>query len=171
MSAPVTTRYKLYRNYCMELNKYDPEPASPLAIHLRASNVADTYLSDPDFFCWKDIVYRDKIVGFLIVGYNLYLHGPGLYICEAYTAPEYRKKNLMTSAVDEVMAAYDGGPVFMEIFDANNTAKTFWKNIMAKLSVSLVNTAPSHHVSEGLTEYFYYKNKNQLKDVNSVVME
>lgn len=153
MFGPDRIRHSLYLEYCKELNQYDPKPCSPLAIRMRAGNVADTYITDPEFFSWKDIICNGKVVGFLITGKNLHLHGHGLYICEAYVSPEYRKMGLMTSAVDETVAVYSGGPIFMEIFDANEIAKTFWKNTMNKLHVSLVNIESFN----GLSEYFYCK--------------
>ena len=132
-------RILLYRAYCMELRQYD-DSGMPYSFE-RADNVADIYISNPNFE-WKDIYCENKLSGFLITSRNLnHIHGKGLYFCEAYMVPWLRRKGIMEEEVLKVLDPYKG-PVYMEIYEKNQTAHLFWKEISNRSGLSLVRNTP-----------------------------
>ncbi len=154
-------RKDMYIDYCNELDVYDPHHSDRFSVfsRLSAERVCRSYMRRKAFK-WIDIYSNNGIlIGFLIVARNLRLHGDGLYICEAYIIPEFRKNGYMTTEVNRHLQGYEGN-VFFEIYDKNNRAINYWTNRMNKHSASLLGTNESFSGVEGLTEYHYYKNRS-----------
>ncbi len=121
-------RILLYEQYCVELELYDEEEIDYTSD--TAQKVAEVYLKQPCFE-WIDIFYCGILVGFLIIGRNLDIHGNGFYICEAFVLPRYRRKGLMTAAVKKALDGYHG-MVYYEVFRRNLIALAFWRSIFTE---------------------------------------
>lgn len=144
---------KMYYDYCRELDQYAKEKDDS---RKHAYQVAEIYLSEPEFE-WIDIISENTVCGFLIIGKDLkHVHGKGLYICEAYVVPEKRNRKLMTNAVREVLVKIQPKFIYMEIFDNNTGARRFWESRMKEINAILIGTQQSTQCKE-INEYIYLK--------------
>jgi len=153
----IQARKTLYMDYCHELDSYDPEHEDFLHYFTRfkAIRSCKAYMKKKGFE-WIDIYNKANIlIGFLIIGRDLSIHGEGLYICEAYIMPEERSRGYMSSEINNILKE-NAGNVYMEIFDLNKRAVRFWRNRMSDYSAMLVDKNTSFSKVPGLTEYHYY---------------
>ena len=151
--ASIAERLKMYVDYCMELDRYDmdPEPRN----YSKAIEYAMGYMDASDQgrgYRWLDIFHDDKPAGFLILGYDLPVHGIGLYICEAYILPELRNRGLMTQAVTKRLLK--GNKLYLTIYDKNTDARQFWANLLKNAKAELVSEELIDEVA-GMSEYVY----------------
>lgn len=122
------TKHALYKEYCCELDLFRPIPLAP------TDNVIDSwcddYISGSDC-TWRNIFDDDtqEMVGFLIIGkMGDEKHPESDYsIAQAYVKPEYRKRGLMTRAVNEYITKHTGIYSLL-VLRNNKKAASFWKN-------------------------------------------
>ena len=117
-------KIKLYTDYCLELEQYDPIAED--FPYDKAREVAESYYAHPAFD-WISITDGDEEVGFLITAHDLDVFGKGLYICEAYVEEAHRRKGLMTATVQKALSNCKTAHlvVHLETF-LGNPAASFW---------------------------------------------
>ena len=147
---PLKDRLALYREYCQELKQYDKDP-SPWDMK-QAADYAESCIRGRGYE-WLDI-YQDNILcGFLILGYDLPVHGNGLYICEAYVKPDFRERGLMSDLVRNKLRSRKG-KIYLTIYDKNLYAQEFWGTLLRDCRAGMLCQNVVNETS-GLTEYTF----------------
>lgn len=138
---------ELYKEYCKELSQYDNEEFE------EGSDVEmlDAYLQ-MDGCKVIEIKQDKKLVGFLITLQNSFMYKE-LKICEAYILPEYRRKGLMTKAVNKAVNRIEHKNVKMLVYD-KNPAKVFWKKLLSDMGYKNLAMFP---FTENITEYYFWR--------------
>lgn len=147
---PRKERINMYRDYCNELQQYDADP-TPWDMR-QALGCCENYMRDKAFE-WVDIYQDGVLCGFLVIGYDLPNHGEGVYICEAYVKPGYRRNGLMSEAVRSKLRS-KRGKIYLSIFDKNVYAQEFWGALLRDCRAGMMYQEVVNEGS-GLTEYTF----------------
>ena len=129
LTASDRIRVNLYNDYCKELDLYDEHPVPG-----DGTRQALRYLRGQAGTRWIDIRCEKKIVGFLILfsaSFAGVMYSPHfIHICEAFVAPEYRNRGLMSKAVEQALNGFEMD-VTLEVFK-KNPARDFWVSMLEK---------------------------------------
>ena len=124
-------KHRLFWAYVQELNTFRPGNEET---EEEAREVCDRYISSPDC-TWKNIFAPDtqELVGFLILGKAGKEKHPdsGRAIAEAYVAPEYRGRGLMTAAIDDYESRHRCVYSLL-VLKNNEKALRYWQKAFGK---------------------------------------
>ena len=119
-------KHALYQKYVKELNTFrktsvqmpENEVRKTCDEYIQASNSSWHNIYDPE---------SKALVGFLIIGKEFPEKHPDSLrsVAQAYVLPEYRKKGLMTAAMEDYMTRHRGIYSLL-ILTGNEYAKYFW---------------------------------------------
>lgn len=119
-------KHRMYRDYCRELDRFRKNPLA--AADAEIDKWCEEYISSR-YSTWQNIFSDDgKPVGFLIIGKaGNEKHPDAAYgISQAYIAPEYRGKGLMTDAVLRYVGEHKGIYGLL-VIRGNTYAYDFWR--------------------------------------------
>lgn len=123
-------RHELYSDYLKELEAIRglPFPDSPDDKWFWCQDYINS-----DYSNWIDIFSDGLQVGFLIIDTAPDCHPKcNYFIAQSFIMPEYRKKHLMTDAVQRFVTEH-GGKYCLMIIDKNSYARDFWFKLFDSL--------------------------------------
>lgn len=124
-------RLALYKRYGDELNEICPEPAD-LAEEQKQNVILEYIWNVRGCDQWIPILADGEEVGMLIMSTPPNCHPEtDFYISQAYVLPEYRRRGLMSAALEEYMASHVG-KYGLIILQGNEEAEKFWFRFFEK---------------------------------------
>lgn len=143
-------RHKLYADYLSELEKIRGIPFTDSPDE--KWSWCQDYITSPHSR-WIDIEANGKIVGFLIIDSAPDCHPKcNYFIAQSFIMPEYRKKHLMTDAVQRFVTEH-GGKYCLMIIDKNTYARNFWFKLFDSLGYESFYLPIVCDMEEGESQY------------------
>lgn len=129
----MSSREQLYYDYVTELKIYNPN-----LIFVDNDQIFKNY---KEVAAFTDLEWIDIYAGMECVGFILLANGPHCpvnydwFIMECYIAPEFRRRNLMTDALNKLFSSHHG-TFGLFILSANIVASIFWNKQLSRTAIS-----------------------------------